>query len=512
MNNQLFGPLEIEGFTFERVLGSGGFADVFLYSQEMPRRRVAVKILRAVVTDETARRQFESEANLMAQLSSHPSIVTIHYAAVADNGRPYLVMEYCSKTNLADRYKQRLLSVPEMLQTTVRLCGAVETAHLAGILHRDIKPANVLTTDYGWPALTDFGISVIAGEATVGVGGVSIPWAPPEALGGPGKVDQRSDVYSLAATAYTVLAGHSPFDLDGTQLDMGQFMQRILREPVPPIGREDVPNELERLLALALSKDPDSRPQTASSLARSLQRIEQDMRLPITHMDIPGGLLEELEGRSDESVDDEAGSTRIASASDRPRVVESVVDEADDRTTVSARGSAQAAPSNVGVSNKPAEPDVPEERTTVRNREDEIDERTRVAGGREPDDHTRLRDQPSDRTQVSAARARDVAVPTTATDVPVRSSRIAYVPAEDAAARVERYTTRKAVPINPIVRTAPTMPQFSSTVPQTETAARRTVRAGTKRGVLVIVVVVVVTLAIATAAVVGAILIIGGGA
>ena len=95
----------------------------------------------------------------MAQLSAHPFIVTIFHADVSADGRPYFVMEYCSGPSLAERYKREPFAVEDALRTGVRLAGAVATAHAAGILHRDIKPANVLTNDYGWPALTDFGIS-----------------------------------------------------------------------------------------------------------------------------------------------------------------------------------------------------------------------------------------------------------------------------------------------------------------------------------------------------------------
>ena len=100
----------------------------------------------------------------MAQLSHHPSIVTIYHAAIAADGRPFLVMEYCSRPGLAERYRQERISVAEALRIGIRLASAVETAHRAGILHRDIKPANVLTTDFGWPALTDFGIAATTGH------------------------------------------------------------------------------------------------------------------------------------------------------------------------------------------------------------------------------------------------------------------------------------------------------------------------------------------------------------
>ena len=171
-------PPEIAGFTYLQLLGSGGFADVFLYEQRMPKRRVAIKVLLSEALTEGARESFDAEANLMAQLSTHPSIVTIYQADIAGDGRPYLAMEYCPKPNLGARYRREKISVAEALRIGIQVAGAVETSHRAGILHRDIKPANILVTEYNRPALTDFGISV----ALVGGGGeqesvgMSIPW------------------------------------------------------------------------------------------------------------------------------------------------------------------------------------------------------------------------------------------------------------------------------------------------------------------------------------------------
>lgn len=279
-------PPDLPGYEYVRVLGLGGFADVFLYRQHMPRREVAVKVLLAGSLDDDVRERFQTEANLMAQLSHHPSIVTIYHAAIASDGRPYLVMEYCSRAGLAERYRSERMTVPEVLRIGVRLASAVETAHRAGILHRDIKPANVLTTDFGWPALTDFGIAATTGPA-VQTMGMSIPWSPPELLAEHPTGDERSDVYALAATVYSLLAGRTPFELPGGNNSAQQLVARIERSPLPPVGREDVPPQLQSVLDRAMAKHPSRRYASAVAVARALQEVEAALRLPVTPLDLP---------------------------------------------------------------------------------------------------------------------------------------------------------------------------------------------------------------------------------
>ena len=104
-------PPELAGYTYGRLLGMGGFADVFLYRQHLPARDVAVKVLLEKELDDAAREQFVTEANLMARLSQHPAIVTVHHAGFADDGRPYLVMEYCSRPGVAERYRMAVVAI-----------------------------------------------------------------------------------------------------------------------------------------------------------------------------------------------------------------------------------------------------------------------------------------------------------------------------------------------------------------------------------------------------------------
>ncbi|QIK82618.1 serine/threonine-protein kinase [Sanguibacter sp. HDW7] len=279
-------PPLIPGFEYVKLLGLGGFADVFEYRQDLPSRSVAVKVLLASSLDDETRVRFSTEANLMAQLSHHPSIVTIHHADISADGRPYLVMEYCSRPGIGARYRTERISVQETLRTGIRLASAVESAHRLGILHRDIKPANILTTDFGYPALTDFGIAAATGGAGAAGTGMSIPWSPPELLQSDPHGDTRADVYSLGATVYSMLAGRSPFEIAGQPNGAADLIYRIERSPLPNIDRDDVPPALQAVLARSMSKDPVRRYPTAVGLAHALQQIERSLGLTVTQIDV----------------------------------------------------------------------------------------------------------------------------------------------------------------------------------------------------------------------------------
>ena len=279
-------PPALPGFEPVRLLGSGGYADVFLYEQKMPQRQVAVKVLVPdVLGGGDGREGFTAEANLMARVSAHPYIVQVFQADISADGRPFLVMEYYSGRNYHERAGEESFSVPEVLRVGVQLASAVETAHRAGILHHDIKPANILTSEYQRPGLTDFGIA--SGHVQTGPDGVSIPWAPPEALGGEHR-DERADVYSLAATLYHLLAGRSPFEVRGADNGELALLGRVERAPVPLTGRTDVPARLERTLANAMAKDPSMRPGSAAELGRQLQAVESELQLTPTTLELAG--------------------------------------------------------------------------------------------------------------------------------------------------------------------------------------------------------------------------------
>ncbi|MBD8043029.1 protein kinase [Arthrobacter sp. Sa2BUA2] len=299
-------PPRIPGFRFLEHLGSGGFADVYLYEQDRPRRRVAVKVLLSDLRTEASRASFEAEANLMAQLSSHPYIVTIYEADITAEGRSYLAMEYCSRPSLDARYRQGGLPLSEVLAVGIQVASAVETAHRAGIAHRDIKPANILTTDYNRPALTDFGISGTMDAEDDEHLGMSIPWSPPEALTGARVDGVRADIYALGATLYTLLAGRSPFMRPGRGNTQRDLLDRIISEPLRPTGRSDVPESLELALATAMAKSADSRYSSAYAFALALQRTQTELNLAVTEF----AVLEDS-GRQTPAEDEDEDKTRV---------------------------------------------------------------------------------------------------------------------------------------------------------------------------------------------------------
>jgi tRNA A-37 threonylcarbamoyl transferase component Bud32 len=279
-------PPNLPGFSYVRALGSGGFADVSLYEQNMPRRQVAVKVLLAEVVTPSVRAMFQAEANLMAQLSAHPAVLTVYQASVASDGRPYLVMELCSPV-LNRRYRADPLSVPEALAIGIKIAGAVETAHRAGVLHRDVKPSNILTTAYGHPVLSDFGIAATIGDAELADAvGLSVPWSAPEVLTDETTGTVASEVWALGATVYSLIAGRSPFEVQGTDNSSAQLISRIQRAKPEPIGREDVPERLDAVLRRSMSKRPETRQHSVLEFIRDLQSVEAELGFSPTPADV----------------------------------------------------------------------------------------------------------------------------------------------------------------------------------------------------------------------------------
>lgn len=280
-------PPVIAGYTYIRPLGTGGFADVFLFEQDMPRRSVAVKVLLHDIVDSDVLRMFNAEADVMARLSSHPSILTVYNASISADGRPYLVMEYCP-SSLSGRFRREVLPVADVLNVAVKIACALETAHRSGVLHRDIKPSNILTTSFGTPVLADFGIATsLASTQQEQLFAMSVPWSAPEVVREETTGTVQTEVWALGATIYSLLAGRSPFEsTDGQRSSRQQLRQRIVRAGYTPIGRSDVSAELENVLARSMSKDPSSRPANLLEFARALQLVQEHMGIVPTVLDV----------------------------------------------------------------------------------------------------------------------------------------------------------------------------------------------------------------------------------
>ncbi|RKE62828.1 serine/threonine-protein kinase [Microbacterium sp. AG238] len=331
-------PPGLAGFTYVRPLGTGGFADVFLFEQNLPRRPVAVKVLLEDIVDESLLRMFNAEADVMARLSSHPSILTIYEASISSDGRPYIVMEYCP-TSLTNRYRREVIPVAEVLQLGVKIGSALETAHRSGLLHRDIKPSNILITTFGTPVLSDFGIAAAISGRSDGdeVFAMSVPWSAPEIIDERVSGSVTAEVWGLGATLYSLLAGRSPFERAGSgQNSRDQLKSRIRKASYTPIGRADVPDRLEQVLARAMSRDPGARHATAAELAHDLQLVQHELGLPHTPMEVA---VDEwaAAGASVDFADDRArGPVRpsVAYESRRPARAARVVDRRPDEGTI----------------------------------------------------------------------------------------------------------------------------------------------------------------------------------
>jgi len=225
----------------------------------------------------------------MAKLSPHPSICTVHAASISADGRPYLVMEYCpsplirrDENGISER-----VAVDRALHVAIKMASALETAHRAGVLHRDIKPSNILLTAFGAPVLSDFGIATsLASSHHEEVFAMSVPWSAPEVLNETTTGTVQSEVWSLGATVYTLLAGHAPFEKpDRGENSRQKQRMRIIRERPRPLPA-DVPEPVQRVLMRTMSKSPEARQPSMLALARELQQAQTDLGLPITPLEL----------------------------------------------------------------------------------------------------------------------------------------------------------------------------------------------------------------------------------
>ncbi len=267
----------VPGFGAAEPIGSGGFSRVYRAHQPDLGRDVALKVLHLDLSTAAQRTAFERECRAMGALAHHPSIVSVFTSTFSEDGRPCIVMEYFDGGTFGDRLKQfGALDLTAVLRAGVELAGALQTAHDHGVVHRDIKPSNLFVSAFGTAVLGDFGISSLDDERTItGAGGLTVHYAPPELIEGD-PATPASDIYSLAASLFTLLTGDKPYPR-GPGQTTADLARRILIEPTPQLVVAGAPASLVSLLEEAMSKRPDLRPPSAGAFGQRLQAIEFEL-------------------------------------------------------------------------------------------------------------------------------------------------------------------------------------------------------------------------------------------
>ncbi|MDP9334728.1 MAG: protein kinase [Actinomycetota bacterium] len=281
------GRLELPGYQVGEVVGRGGFGVVFAARDEAFNRKVAIKVL-SLQFDDDAHARFNHERLAMGAVSGHPNIVDVYASGFDPLDRPYLVMEYMTGGSFAQRLRRRgPMKWEAAVDAGIKLAGALETAHRAGVLHRDIKPENVLVSAYGEPQLADFGISHIENDPallTSGAPTFTPLYAAPEVLNG-GPSSPASEVYSLAATVFALIAGKAAFQNDDDEHPVA-LLYRIATEQLPDLRALGVPGAVAAVIERAMTKDPIRRQRSAAQLGNDLRDAQTSLGLSPTAMHI----------------------------------------------------------------------------------------------------------------------------------------------------------------------------------------------------------------------------------
>jgi eukaryotic-like serine/threonine-protein kinase len=244
------------------LLGVGGMARVYLASDRVLERQVAVKVLSPpYAQDPVFVERFRREARSAASLS-HPNIVAV-FDSGSDAREHYLVMEYVAGQSLAELLAdQGRLAPRRAAELGVEVCAALAAAHAQGLVHRDVKPANVLVGAEGRVKVADFGIVKAAATVTLTGNGTVLGTAaylsPEQAQGGP--VDARSDLYSLGCVLYELVTGAPPFGSGADSSPVAVATRHLHQPPEPPSARNpQVDASLDAVVLTALAKDPARR-------------------------------------------------------------------------------------------------------------------------------------------------------------------------------------------------------------------------------------------------------------
>jgi Tol biopolymer transport system component/tRNA A-37 threonylcarbamoyl transferase component Bud32 len=260
-------------YQIERELGQGGMATVYLAQDIRHERRVAVKLLRPELAAVIGAERFLQEIKTTANLQ-HPHILPLHDSGVAD-GLLFYVMPYVEGESLRDLLaREKQLDITQAIELSRQVASALDYAHRQGVIHRDIKPENVLIHD-GQALVADFGIALAVSSAGSGSRmtetGMSLgtpQYMSPEQAMGDREINARSDIYSLGAMLYEMLAGDPPYTGSTAQA----IVAKVITEKATPVTslRETVPSNVSAALQKALAKLPADRFHSAAEFAEAL--------------------------------------------------------------------------------------------------------------------------------------------------------------------------------------------------------------------------------------------------
>ena len=257
------------------VIGTGGMAVVYKARCHRLNRLVAIKILKDEYSqDEEFRRRFHAESQAVAMLN-HPNIVSVYDVSHSDNV-DYIVMELIDGITLKQYMEQKgVLNWREALHFSTQIAKALEHAHSRGIIHRDIKPHNIMVLKDGSVKVADFGIArVSSAQSTLTREALgSVHYISPEQAKG-GRIDYRSDLYSLGVVMYEMLTGHPPYD---GETPVSVAIQHINAKAIPPrVLNPQIPEGLEQITMHAMAADLEDRYESATQMLQDLDEFRKN--------------------------------------------------------------------------------------------------------------------------------------------------------------------------------------------------------------------------------------------